>query len=255
MATVDALEKGLPGAEIGRGFGKEPGDAGRLFQAARRRMREFDLEGYEAAVSLLLRALESDASFAPAHAALAEAYSHWGFRREINGQPSSGCYDLAHESACSALRLAPDSAASHRAMAMALRRGMRGDPERRKEEILLAIGLDPDDADTWYEFWRAFGYGTADKAIERALELDPMHCGAHIDLGAVLCQEGRLPEALAHLTLALRSNPRNSLAAYDLAMVLDRMGDPERALAALEMARRTHPGDPLVVRALAERRT
>lgn len=229
----------------------EPGNGPvELVAEGKRFLMLFDQEGYAEAVAQYLQALAKSSGFAPAHAGLSEAYSYWGFRREIGGQESRSYYRLAFEHAEKALSLAPDRADSHRAMAVALRRGERSDPDRRREEVLAALELDPKDAHTWYERWRAFGYSLSDESIQRALEMDPRHIGAHIDLGVVLCDELRLNEALMHLMQAVQLNPRNSLAYYNLAMVLDRLDRSEQAVKALLKAQQMYRDDPLIAHAI-----
>lgn len=213
---------------------------------ARAAMRLFDIEGYEEAVPLLREALELAPDFAPAYAALAETYSYWGFRLEITGFESEHLYAMAVENANLALSLAPDRAECHRAMAVALRRGASSDPQRRKAEVTTALDLAPDDPETLWEHWRAFGYDPEDPGLRRALELEPGLCGAHIDLGAVYCERGDIEAAVRELTKALKINPRNSLAYYDLAMALDRRGHRAVAKDVLRRIVKMHPDDPLL---------
>ncbi|TBR24757.1 tetratricopeptide repeat protein [bacterium] len=224
-----------------------PSEAAReLVRRGRAAMRLFDIEGYEQAVPLLREAIEQAPDHAPAYAALAETYSYWGFRREIAGFDSQHLYDMALENANVALTLAPDLAECHRAMAVALRRGTASDPQRRKAEVTTALDLAPDDPETLWEHWRAFGYEPDDPGLRRALELEPGLCGAHIDLGAVYCERGEIEAAVRELTKALQINPRNSLAYYDLAMSLDRKGHSAVALDILKRIAKMHPGDPLI---------
>lgn len=82
--------------------------------------------------------------------------------------------------------------------------------------------------------------------MARVFELDAKHCGARIDLGAVLCEQGRLREALRSFELALEANPRNTLARYDRAMTLDRLGLAAEAAAELDRAEALRPGDALI---------
>jgi tetratricopeptide (TPR) repeat protein len=228
------------------GLQGDPEKALELVRAGRRQMRLFDLEGYEAAVVSLIQAVQTDPECSLAHASLAETYSYWGFRRELNGQECVSYYGLSLDSAVQALQLAPESACSHRAMAMALRRGAAKDPQRRKDEISRALSIDSNDAESWYENWRAFGYDPGEPSIHRALELDPLLCAAHLDLGVALCEDGRMKESLDELTMALKLCPRNSLAHYNLAMVLDRQGRTDVAVKVLGRAQTLHPGDPLI---------
>lgn len=207
----------------------------------------FDPKGYEEAVPLFRAAIEAAPALAPAYAGLSETYSYWGFRRQIGGQESQSLYDMAHDYAHLALRLAPELAEAHRAMAVALRHGRRtSDHERRRREIEIALELDPRDALAWAESWRANGYHLEDAALARALELAPDLCGLRIDLGAVYCELERYDEAAAELMRALKINPRNSLACYDLSMVLDRKGDRPKAIQVLREAREFHREDPLI---------
>lgn len=211
-----------------------------------RSFRLYDIEGYEEAVVHLQRALDIEPTFGPAWACLAETYSHWGFRLEVAGEDGRALYKLSHDSALSALRYAPERSASHRAMAVALRRGAHADPVARREEVLVALDLDPKDASNWHEYWRAGGYQLPESSIERCLELDPRHCGARIDLGAALVVRKRYQEAAREFALAVQINPRNSLASFNLSMTLGRLGHRAKAEEILQGALKVRPGDPLL---------
>lgn len=222
-----------------------------LARRGRRALARFDVEGYEEAVPLFREAIELEPAMAGAYAGLSETYSYWGFRREINGQESQSLYDMAFDYAAMALELAPGRAECHRAMAVALRRGKKADPDRRRQEVEAAMRLDPEDAQTLCERWRANGYDPDDPSVRAALKIDENLCGLHIDLGAVYCELGRYDEAIGELMRALALSPRNSLALYDLAMVLDRKGLRAEAEQVLERGRRLHPEEPLLEAGLA----
>lgn len=211
-----------------------------------RAFRLYDIEGYEEAVVHLRHATDLEPSFGPGWAALAEVYSHWGFRSEIAGDDGRSFYALSHQYAKSALGFAPERSDSHRAMAVALRWGAHADPVARRAEILTALDLDPMDASNWHEYWRAAGYPLPESAIDRCLELDPRHCGARIDLGAALFARRRYQEAAREFALALQVNPRNSLAGYNLAMALDRLGHRNKAVDILFRAMKLRPNDALL---------
>ncbi len=244
--TAKQARAAAPGETAG------PERARELTDRAREKRLLCDVEGYEDAVSLCREAIEAAPAYAPAYAGLSETYSYWGFRREIGGQKSQGVYDMAYEYADMALRLAPERGDSHRAMALALRRGARADAARRKEEAQTAVDLDPGDAENWYELWRVDGYGLKDPALAKCLGLGTPLCGVHIDLAAVHAEAERYDEAVAELSKALAVNPRNALAYYDLAMILDRRGDRTHALELLRKAARLHPDDPLLEGWLAQ---
>ncbi|MBI5202026.1 MAG: tetratricopeptide repeat protein [Elusimicrobia bacterium] len=217
-----------------------------LYARARQAMALCDVEGWQEAVALLREALDFAPGTGDYHAALAETYAFWGFRREITGLDSADDYAMALSEAQKALRLSPERGSAHRAMALALRRGEWANPDKRREEVLAALDLDSEDPETWHEYWRVRGYDPEDPAAKKALELAPGHCGLRIDLGVAFCERGRLGSAEEHLRAALRSNPRNSLALYDLAMVLDRAGRRGEAETVMRAARALHPEDPLL---------
>lgn len=218
-----------------------------LFLEARRLMRLFDLEGYASAAARFRQILKLAPRSAAAHAALAETYSFWGFRREAAGQECLSYYDAAYALASEALRLAPERADGHRAFSLSIRRGAKRDRERAKREALLAVALDPNDGEAWHQSWRAAGYDLTDPAMRRARELAPS-CALENDCGAALCEAGRMDEAVLRFMAALRINPRNSLVHCNLAMTLELKGMRTAAVEVLRRARALHPGDPLLAR-------
>lgn len=231
---------------------KAPGNGGvdALVRDAREKMALFDPEGYEEAVALLREAITDRPDCAAAYAALAEAYSYWGFRREINGEENRSFYDLSLEYAEMALALGAERADAHRAMAVAVRCGPHADPEKRREEVQVALDLGPEDPENWVEAWRAAGYPLGGGAVARILAMRPPHLGALIDLGAVQCERGLLDDAVETLRRAIRIHPRNTLAYYDLAMTFDRQRRRDQALSILRKVGQLRPGDPLVEHAL-----
>lgn len=99
-------------------------------------------------------------------------------------------------------------------------------------------------ADEWY----ALGFdlevtspGEARDAYRRALELDPHHADAHVNLGRLLHEAGRLQDALGHYRLALQANPDDPTAAFDLAIALEDVGRTHEAIEAYEQAIRSDP--------------
>lgn len=217
-----------------------------LVARARQKRLLFDVPDYEEAVPLLKEAIELSPAYAPAYSELAETYAYWAFRREIAGQEHQSLYLLAHDCAETALKLDPRLPAAHRAMAVSLRRGPKADPQRRAKEVNEALALDPRDAESLCEKWRIDGYDPENPDLRRVLELSPGFIAVHIDLGAVLCELERFPEALSELQKAVELNPSNVQAYYDIAMTLDRMGLRQKALELLSKALRLRPEDPLL---------
>lgn len=224
--------------------------AGELYLLGKRKMMLCDVDGFADAVPLFLQALEVSPNDPVIYAAMAETYSYWGRRREINGQECLSYYNLAYDNARRSLELGPDSSEAHRAMAVALRGGELCDPETRQREAARAYELNDYDAENCCEYWRTHGRRPDDPLIYKTVVLEPLLCGAHNDLGVALCEHERLDEAAFHLEAAVDLNPRNSLFQYNLAMVYFRRGAACDAQRLLEMTADLHPGDPLVLSGL-----
>ncbi len=96
--------------------------------------------------------------------------------------------------------------------------------------------------------WYALGFDLevsapeeARDAYRRALELDPHHADAHVNLGRLLHEAGRVADAAAHYRLALAASPRHATAAYDLGIALEDLGRTADAMRAYEQAIRADP--------------
>lgn len=118
-----------------------------------------------------------------------------------------------------------------------------GPMARRRAQAARAQESDLDAA-AWY----ALGFdlevsapNEARDAYRRALELDPHHGDAHVNLGRLLHEAGRVADAAEHYRLALAGNPRHATAAYDLAIALEDLGRPTDAMHAYQQAIRADP--------------
>lgn len=104
----------------------------------------------------------------------------------------------------------------------------------------------PLDPEAWYLLGRVHGrLGDMDKAREctrRAIELQPDHIDAHINLGKILLFEGRHDEALSQYQAALRINPRYARAHSEIAYLHVSRGDREAAAASYRTAVNLDPG-------------
>lgn len=80
-----------------------------------------------------------------------------------------------------------------------------------------------------------------EELCREALELEPGHVGARIDLGHLLHEAGRLEEAEDHYRIAVALDDSNAIAAFDLGVVLEDLGRAEQALAAYETALEADP--------------
>jgi len=114
----------------------------------------------------------------------------------------------------------------------------------------------PDSAAAWHALGtalvRAGRTGEAARAFEAALEREPAHLPALINLGHALYGLGRADEAIACLVRASALEPGNPEALRGLAEMLRRTGQLQAAIDAAEEQSRLHPQDVLAALDLAE---
>lgn len=94
-------------------------------------------------------------------------------------------------------------------------------------------------ADEWYELGCEVEIGSPDDAIEaygRAIELDPHHADAHVNLGRLLHEKGKLSEAERHYRKALEGESVSAVPAYNLGVVLEDAGRYRDAVLAYRRA-------------------
>lgn len=94
-------------------------------------------------------------------------------------------------------------------------------------------------ADDWYDTGldlEAVSPTEAETAYRRALELDPAHREANLNLGRLLHEAGDLDGALAHYGRARRADPRDARAPYNAGVALEDQGRAEEAAQAYQAA-------------------
>lgn len=82
---------------------------------------------------------------------------------------------------------------------------------------------------------------TAVDLYTEALAANPHHADAHVNVGRLLHQRGRLKEAEAHYVAALVSRPTDVTATFNLAVVLEDLGRVDDAIARYQDALQLDP--------------
>jgi tetratricopeptide (TPR) repeat protein len=105
---------------------------------------------------------------------------------------------------------------------------------------------DEQDADDWYSLGcelELYAPAEARDAYRRAIELEPYHADAHINLGRLLHQAGELGAAEAHYSLALGARPDDATAPFNLGVLLEDLGQLELAVNAYQRALAADPSN------------
>lgn len=109
-------------------------------------------------------------------------------------------------------------------------------PERPRPEEL--------EADAWYSRGRELEEDAPERALEayrRAVELDPEHADAHLDLGRLLHEGDDSEGAEPHYRRAMALRPDDMVAAFNLGVALQDLERPEEAIAAYHQALEADP--------------
>jgi tetratricopeptide (TPR) repeat protein len=95
------------------------------------------------------------------------------------------------------------------------------------------------DAGSWFELGLELEVSAPDEARDayrRALELDPHHADAHVNLGRLLLETARASEAETHFRAVLADQPEYATAWYNLGIALEDGRRPGDAIKAYERA-------------------
>ncbi|HEX6588288.1 MAG TPA: tetratricopeptide repeat protein [Longimicrobiales bacterium] len=97
------------------------------------------------------------------------------------------------------------------------------------------------DADAWFEHGievEAADAEQARRAYLRAIELEPLHADALVNLGRLLHERGDVADAAERYRRALAARPGHATAAYNLGVALEDLGRVEEAIDAYRAALR-----------------
>jgi tetratricopeptide (TPR) repeat protein len=113
------------------------------------------------------------------------------------------------------------------------------DIEARTHSLVRPPQREELDADDWYDLGCDLELTSADEArtaYERALELDPNHVDAHVNLGRLLHEEGAPAAAEKEYRAALDLDPNHDTAAFNLGVALEDLGRVRDAITAYARA-------------------
>jgi serine/threonine-protein kinase len=177
-------------------------------------------EGYDAAVTVLEKAVQRDPTYAPAWAALSTA-RFWA--SDQGSLDKSTELPKASEAAERAIALAPASSDGYFARGL-LRQGAHQDWAGALADLERARELNPGVSEIVVlqgSLLATLGrLPEATAALERAVSLDPLDARAHLSLAIVGLGTGRLDQALASATRAMELAPQNNRAARTLGFAL-----------------------------------
>ena len=108
-----------------------------------------------------------------------------------------------------------------------------------RQAVEAAEASDELTSDDWFDLGvdlEAVSPADAPAAYRRALEMDPGHSDAHVNLGRMLQEAGEYQKAETHYDQALEIEPDNLLAAFNLGTLFEDMGRIEDAIATYQKA-------------------
>jgi tetratricopeptide (TPR) repeat protein len=95
------------------------------------------------------------------------------------------------------------------------------------------------DAEQWFDLALELEVSAPEEARDayrRALELDPLHLDARVNLGRLLQEAGLAEEALTHYRAVVEDHPAHATAWYNMALALEDLSRPREAVRAYERA-------------------
>jgi TolB-like protein/Tfp pilus assembly protein PilF len=209
-------------------------EAYRWYLKGRYQWNKRTAEGLRAALKDFEKAIETDPTYAVAHAGLAETYVLLG---AFSWLPAADAFPLAEAAAKRALELDPALSAPHAVKGYLLTG--RYETSAAYSEYLRAIELDPNNvtARQWYALSvMALNPSEALRQIEIARRLDPMSRIISSDAAVVYKRVGHWDEAIAQLERTIQLYPDFAEGHIQLGNVYEERGNAARAVPVLQRA-------------------
>jgi len=209
--------------------------------------------GLRKALEYFQRAIDEDASYAPAHAGLADAYAllcSTGY----DVMPPREAMPLARESATKALELDPTLAEAHAALGF-VKLVYDWDWNGAEHHLQRAITLDPHYAvpHQWMgELLMARDQAeVATGAFQQAVELDPLSVPSNLGLGWAYYFARQFPQAQSQFERTLELAPHTPMALYGLGLTLYHLERLAEGMAVFQGADLSTRGEPAAIMLLA----
>ena len=238
-AISEKLQMRLSGADqsrLNRRASVDP-EAYRLYLQGRYEWNKRTPDGLRKGIEFFRRSIDIDASYAPAHAGIADSYVLLGGTYELLSPREA--MPLARRAATQALELDPTLAEPHATLGL-IAHEFDWDWPRAEQSFRRAIELNPNSgvAHQWYG--QALLYrGKQEQALRelrRAEELDPLSLVTRSDLAQAFWIARQYDTAISHAEKLIELEPQFWLGHWFLGLAFLGKNDLPRATASLERA-------------------
>ncbi|MDX1429463.1 MAG: tetratricopeptide repeat protein, partial [Rhodothermales bacterium] len=200
----------------------------------------------DAAIHLLQLAVQADAEFAQAHAALSNAYLE-----KYRTSNDTAFFFRAIDSGRRAVEIAPDLVDGRVAIGSAYL--AQGRHREAQAEFERAIAIDPEFAHTYYRladiFFRQLEVGAAEKSLETAIRIEPSNWLYFNSLGQLYHKTGKASEAAEMFSKVVELRPSNPWGYNNVGAAYHKAGD---LASAEEWYMRVAEVNPRATRAVAQ---
>jgi TolB-like protein/DNA-binding winged helix-turn-helix (wHTH) protein/Tfp pilus assembly protein PilF len=188
-----------------------------LYLRGRERLNDFNTRAFFQAIEYLNQVVTLEPDYAPAHASLAEAYTHLGFLSAIPREKAS---QEAKQAAARALALDDGLAEAHTATAYA-------------------------------KFLFDWDWRGPDVEFRRSIELNPSSADAHLLYSIYLTLSGRFEDAIRENQLAIQLDPLNPFVNFNLGWIYFNSKRYARGISFMQELQRRYPDYPFAHHHLA----
>jgi serine/threonine-protein kinase len=189
---------------------------------------------------LFQQVIDTDPSFAPAHAGLANAYASMSHNRLFHGISSAQAHPIMRSAALKALQLDPLLAEAHAAMGYVYSREF--DWQKADQSFRRAIDLNPSLTQSYTLYarttlWPLGKLAEAERLLHEAMGADPLSLDLQRETASVQIHIGRYGEAINTLQRIRAVDPDFPWIDWLLGRALTFAGRPAEALAVIEASR------------------